>query len=413
MSQTSSSQASTGAQSGSAQNALVALIVNHLNQQIVQPLETQLGAQNAQLNALAAQHTQFQTSVLSLLGGGDNAPPGPQANTRRSRRRGGSVVPKPDKKSATVMQNIVRRVIKDGCKIAHLKDAKLGLDEEELQDRIDNDPELPWRPDFLKSMSDALNKFWVDKILDATMANPKALAFVADGSIVQQFWTRDIVQKHILGPMWCNIRSDVKQRVDDEAAARGKANQAKTNRAGRKERLTKARFKLVTVGTAKQPKFQYKLNNVMRDIPPELIVEEAMSDVVAEEYDSEDIPAEVPRDQYCADRPKFEYEGRPPFWRRDEPWNKIFQATDYITSHKDKGFGIQPRYYAGDTTRGRQNNVSAERASEIPTSKLHRCHISKAWYDRLSEPQRNILKPSPSGWEVDEERLAVGLGESN
>ncbi|KAG8773216.1 hypothetical protein FRC12_002657 [Ceratobasidium sp. 428] len=411
MSQTSSTQISAGAQGTSPQNALTGMIVSQLSQQVVRPLEARLEAQTAQLNDFAAQQAQFQSNVLSLLSGGANTSPGPSGNTRRSRRRGGSVIPKPDKKSATVMQTIVRKVIKDGCKISHLKDAKLGLSEEDLQYRIENDPELPWRPDFLKSMSDSANKFWLDKILDATMENPKALSFVADGSIAEQFWTRDIVQKHILGPMWSNIRSDVKQRVDEEAAARAKVNQAKTNKEGRKERLTKARLKLVTTGTMKQPKFQYKINNVMQDIPPELIVEEATSDVVVEEYDSEDIPTEVPRDEYRRDRPKFEYEGRPPFWRRDEPWNKIFQATDYITSHKHKGFGIQPRYYAGNTNRGRQTNVSPERVSEIPTSKLHRCHISKVWYDRLSEPQRNVLKPSPPGWEVDEER--VGLGELN
>ena len=56
----------------------------------------------------------------------------------------------------------------------------------------------------------------------------------------------------------------------------------------------------------------------MRHIPPELIVEEAMSEVVDDEYDSDSIPAEVTRDDYRNARPLFEYEGRPPFFRSRE-----------------------------------------------------------------------------------------------
>lgn len=81
---------------------------------------------------------------------------------------------------------------------------------------------------------------------------------------------------------------------------------------------------------------------------------------------------------------------------------------DKITSHKDKGFGIQARYYAGSSTRGQKHDFSPEMASEIPTSVLYRCHISKEWYSHLSDAQRSVLKPSPPGWEVDEERIATG-----
>ena len=84
---------------------------------------------------------------------------------------------------------------------------------------------------------------------------------------------------------------------------------------------------------------------------------------------------------------------------------------DKITSHKDKGFGIQARYYAGTVTRGQKNDTDLEMASRIPTSVLHRCHISKEWYAHLSEDQRKVLKPSPTGWEVDEERVATGASE--
>ena len=81
---------------------------------------------------------------------------------------------------------------------------------------------------------------------------------------------------------------------------------------------------------------------------------------------------------------------------------------DKITSHKDKGFGIQPRYYAGSVTRGQKSDMNSEVASTIPTSELYRCHISKEWYGRLSEDQRKVLKRSPVGWEVDEERIETG-----
>jgi hypothetical protein len=80
---------------------------------------------------------------------------------------------------------------------------------------------------------------------------------------------------------------------------------------------------------------------------------------------------------------------------------------DKITSHKDKGFGIQARYYAGSVLRGQKSHESPEMASKIPTSVLYRCHISKEWYDRLSADQHTVLKPSPPGWEVDEELVAM------
>lgn len=67
----------------------------------------------------------------------------------------------------------MRRVLTTGCGIAHLKDAKLRLTEEELQVRIATDPPLAWNPDFIKMISDPANAFWVHKILDAVMADTK------------------------------------------------------------------------------------------------------------------------------------------------------------------------------------------------------------------------------------------------
>ncbi|KAG8699105.1 hypothetical protein FRC08_005503 [Ceratobasidium sp. 394] len=386
--------------------ALAKALVSHINTCVVQPLENRLQAQNVRFDELADRNAEFQNNVLSLLGGGAPQPPGPLAQAGSSRRRRGSTIPRPNKSSETQMQKVVRRIIKTGCGLKNLKDAKPGLSHEELQERIANNPALPWRPDWLKLIDDEANKYWVDKILDATMDDIPARALVEKGDIAEAFWTRECVHKRILAPMWSNVRREVKQLVDEGAAARGKANRSKTNRDGRNKRLYNARLKLTT-GTGERPRFEYRIDNRMRHIPVELMVEEIMSDVAEEEYDSESIPTEVTRDEYRKDRPRFEYEGRPPFFRRREPWNGIFQAMDEITSHKNKGFGIQARYYAGNITRGQRTDVSPDMASKIPVVDLYRCHISKEWYDRLSDAQRDVLKASPPRWEVDEERITV------
>lgn len=67
----------------------------------------------------------------------------------------------------------MRRVLTKGCGIERLKHAQLGLTDEELQERIATNPGLPWRPDFLKSVDDPANTFWVGKILGETMGDPK------------------------------------------------------------------------------------------------------------------------------------------------------------------------------------------------------------------------------------------------
>lgn len=67
----------------------------------------------------------------------------------------------------------MRRVLTKGCGIQRLKHAQLGLTDEELQEWISTDPDLPWRHDFLKSIDDPANTFWVDKILTETMSDTK------------------------------------------------------------------------------------------------------------------------------------------------------------------------------------------------------------------------------------------------
>lgn len=68
-----------------------------------------------------------------------------------------------------------------------------------------------------------------------------------------------------------------------------------------------------------------------------------------------------------------------------------------------RGLAIQPRYYASELNRGQRHVTDLERASNIPTGSLYRCHMSKIWYDRLPEHKKSAIKPSPEGWKVDEE----------
>lgn len=176
----------------------------------------------------------------------------------------------------------------------------------------------------------------------------------------------------------------------------------------------------LALGTNGHTQFKYKIRGEMKTIPAELMVQEAMSDVVDDECDSDTVPEGVDIEDYRAGRRSFRFEGVPPFYRRkmvnicliiymlnaDLPlvqWNKVFEAMDQQMMKKPSSQSVQPRYYATEENRG-QRSAGKERARDIPVSVLHRCHLSKEWYGHLSDSQRNALKPSPNGWEVDEER---------
>lgn len=62
----------------------------------------------------------------------------------------------------------------------------------------------------------------------------------------------------------------------------------------------------------------------------------------------------------------------------------------------------QARYYASQENRGQRMVNTLSRVEDIP-SELYRCHLSETWYGRLPEWKRRTVKPSPKGWEVDEE----------
>ncbi|KAF8761183.1 hypothetical protein RHS01_01263 [Rhizoctonia solani] len=335
----------------------------------MQPIAVQFQAQEARFKAL-------QSDLHTMMAGGAPQPVPPQLPHRMglvSRRRASDTTnPRPDKTSENHMRvKNLYQIILRACGMEQLKDAQLGLTPEQLQERMRTNPPVPWDPDWLKSIDDAANKFWRDKMILAVLTDDKvrqAIGLVDKGNIKQQFWTEDCLVKYILKPMWSAARREAKKLVDADAAARGRANHSKTNRDGRNKRLCKAQAKLATGNDTVQ----------------------VMSDVVDDQYDLDNIPTEVTHHKYRQGHPKFAYEGCPPFFCRQEPWNGIFESMDNITCQKKNGYG------------------SKRAIMLIPTSKLYHCHLSKEWFDRLSEAQRRVLKPSPAGWEVDEERVAVG-----
>jgi hypothetical protein len=87
-------------------------------------------------------------------------------------------------------------------------------------------------------------------------------------------------------------------------------------------------------------------------------------------------------------------------------WNDIFKAMDQQIG-KSRGQPLQARYYASKENRG-QRKASPNKVDDIPTGGLYRCHIEKVWYNRLPEWKRKAIKPSPKGWEVDEELEQMG-----
>ncbi|KAG9085921.1 hypothetical protein FRC07_013256, partial [Ceratobasidium sp. 392] len=84
-------------------------------------------------------------------------------------------------------------------------------------------------------------------------------------------------------------------------------------------------------------------------------------------------------------------------------WNKIVKALDEALLTRPQSQSIQPRYYAAEQNRGQRKETNKAKARDIPVSVLHRCHLKKEWYDRLSQSQREALKPSPKGWNVTDE----------
>ncbi|KAG9074823.1 hypothetical protein FRC06_010439 [Ceratobasidium sp. 370] len=193
--------------------------------------------------------------------------------------------------------------------------------------------------------------------------------------------------------MWSNAHKEVKKKVDADAKVRADAN-AKRGRQKSRQQLT---FSADPAGC--HPPFKIKINNEVKTIPVELMVAEATSDVAEDAYGPDGVPDEVEYTDYLEAHKQFKYEGVPPFYRR-KMWNKIFKAMDkrLLTSQHV----MQPHYYA--TENCGQRAAEDDRAADIPVWGLYCCHLSEYWFKRLSDHQHDMLRQSPKGWEVDEER---------
>lgn len=139
----------------------------------------------------------------------------------------------------TCIQGIVRRILYDGCKVSKLEDLKKGLTDEELKQRITQDTEEPWRPDFFAAVGDKRNQFWVDKILGESLKDAevwlvyvsrfelygftcgficfKAQMKIKSGLIPEQFWNRESLLEFVLKPLWQSARRGVKIATDPKA----------------------------------------------------------------------------------------------------------------------------------------------------------------------------------------------------
>lgn len=53
-----------------------------------------------------------------------------------------------------------------GCEVKKMDQFSVGLSDDELQRRIDENPNEPWRPDFIAAIGHKRNDYWVKKIID-------------------------------------------------------------------------------------------------------------------------------------------------------------------------------------------------------------------------------------------------------
>lgn len=66
-----------------------------------------------------------------------------------------------------------------------MSELQLGLSEQELEKHTQEDPDLPWRPDFMVGADDLRNRFWIDKMVEAYMTKPE-VSLVCFGSPTRQ-----------------------------------------------------------------------------------------------------------------------------------------------------------------------------------------------------------------------------------
>ncbi|KDN46957.1 hypothetical protein RSAG8_04034, partial [Rhizoctonia solani AG-8 WAC10335] len=311
----------------------------------------------------------------------------------------------PPSNQRELMFPIVRKALyPTGCEVSDMKELKEGLSSEELKKRITEDPAEPWRPDFLKSHKHADNAFWLDKVMTTVLDHPDAKTQVGEGKnkIAPEYWTRECIQDHVLSVIWGSAKRAVQRTLDPGKNEKAQMIQSTNNKKTRSERLFRHRYNLV-VGDKSHPPIKVVVKGEARVVPPKLMVSEIMSDVVTETFGYGSIPPGVTLEKYKKGREGYKYEGISPFYR-NEIWNPIFAEMDKVMGAR--GTPLQARYYASEDLRG-QRDEDPEKALEIPVHELYRCHISNVWYNRLPDSMKQLVKPSPKGWELDEELKPV------
>ncbi|KAG9074378.1 hypothetical protein FRC06_010733, partial [Ceratobasidium sp. 370] len=228
-------------------------------QQALVPLTERFDAVDGRLSAIeqAMQHDPGQDGDDE--GGGGAQPRAPRGRKRAptSRKRGSKKPEKPDKTSLNNMQNTFREILFSGCgNIKKMSELKLGLSAEALEVRMEQDPGLPWRLDFLLQPTDHRNEYWVNKMFEQYLAYPKALSMVESGKINKKYWTRECILEHVIKPMWYSARCGVKQSAYPEVKERVDRQATKSNRDACKKRLLNNRFDLAC-GENDNP-FQYE-----------------------------------------------------------------------------------------------------------------------------------------------------------
>ncbi|KAG8793844.1 hypothetical protein FRC12_001395 [Ceratobasidium sp. 428] len=188
-------------------------------------------------------------------------------------------------------QALVRNILYSRCDVENMKESQLGISGKELEEQMADD-HGPWQLDFLKPVDHQDNKFWVKKILDQCMESNEAKEKIKDGLIPEKDWTRAWVRRHVLKKIWSSALKEVKKIDNPTAQARAKEWKKKGNKATCNQRLTEHCREMVSA----DPLFRctFRDEDTMHTIPSALIIEEVMTDVIAEWFDYEGIPAEVP-----------------------------------------------------------------------------------------------------------------------
>ncbi|CAE6526067.1 unnamed protein product [Rhizoctonia solani] len=324
---------------------------------------------------------------------------------------------KPEGAVVHIMKDIIRdEVLYEGCDVKKMDELKPSLPAEEdlaLKKRIQEGSNEAWVPDFMLQPEHESNKFWIDRIVDESLKNSTALKKIEEGLIPKQFWTREYIIDPVLKELWLTGRKSIKKATDPVAKARADQQSKAGIRAGRRERLCDSRRRVVE-GTEKHQPFIYTTKDGRsRTIPGDLIIEDATSDVLScdEEHNVAGIRPDLSVKRYREARKPFNFEGIPPFWRHSM-WTKVNNALDAAlkTPGRVRGSGLQARYYASERNRGQRMVSDESKAKDIPGG-LYRCHIAKSWYDCMTPAQKSGVRPSPPGWEVEDEGGLNGAGE--